>query len=256
MDQSSTTPMPSQTSKQIALITGGNRGIGLETAKRLATDAENYHVLMGCRDETSGNESLSTLHALGLLIEMVLIDVTDDSSIESAVETIKSRYGRLDVLVNNAGMSNDRQLGHAGISTRSLYQEQFNVNLFGAAQVTEAFIPLLQQSTTPHIVFLSSWLGSLAHRMHTTDRYYSAELPIYRTSKAALNMLCAHYATKFGDAGWKVNAVDPGHVATRLNNFKGPLPATEGAIQVVAMATIGPDGPNGAFIGRDGIVSW
>jgi NAD(P)-dependent dehydrogenase (short-subunit alcohol dehydrogenase family) len=160
---------------------------------------------------------------------------------------VASKFGRLDVLINNAAISNDSRLADAGVSARAVFMEQFNTNLFGVAQVTEAFLPLLERSTTARLVFTSSRVGSLSQRCDESDKYYSSMIPVYRSSKAALNMLCLHYAAKYKGKGWKVNAVDPGHVATNLNRFTGPDPVESGAVQLVRMATLGDDGPTGTF---------
>lgn len=241
----------------IILITGANQGIGFELAKKIAQDHRDSHVLMGCRNEARGVEAAATLQKQGLSVEPLQLDVTEDTSIFKASKYVESTFGRLDVLVNNAGIGNDSRLLEVGISAREVYREQFDTNLFGAAQVTETFTPLLEKSTAgARLVFTSSGLGSLAQRTDSNDHYYSVMLPIYRTSKAALNMLCLHYAVKYKDAGWKVNTVDPGHVATNLNKFKGPNAVETGAVQLAHMAMLGPSGPTGTFSNRAGIVPW
>jgi len=249
--------MDSQSStRNVVLITGANQGIGYQVAKQIAMEHRDYHVLMGSRDPERGAAAAAELLKEGLSVEVLNIDITDDKSIEAAVKEVSSRYGRLDVLVNNAGISNDAKLNSSEDSVRSIYQEQFNTNVFGTAQVTEAFLSLLQESLTPRIVFTSSTLGSLALRTDDQNKYYTQMLPVYRASKAALNMLCLHYAAKYKEKGWKVNTVDPGHVATSLNRFKGPDPVEKGAIQLVRMATWGPAGPTGTFSSKEGPVPW
>jgi len=249
-----------QDSRRVVLITGANQGIGYQVAKRIAQDYHpSTHVLMGCRDLIRGEEAALSLKQQGLSVEALFVDVTDDVSILEAAEHVSATYGRLDVLINNAGISNDGSLGQPGVSERKIFQKQFNTNLFGAMQVTETFTPLLDKSQSPRLVFTSSRLGSLTQRTDPEDPYYSAMLPAYRTSKAALNMLCLHYAVKHRQSSggrWKVNAVEPGHVATNLNGFRGPEPVESGATEIVRMAMLGADGPTGTFSSNAGIVPW
>lgn len=241
----------------IILITGANQGIGYELAKKLAQDHACCHVLMGSRDTARGEQAATTLQQQGLSVEALWLDVTNDVSISEAEAYVDSEFGRLDVLVNNAGISNDKQLDKPGTSVREVFREQFDTNLFGVAQVTEVFAPLLKKSSTgARLVFTSSWMGSLAQRNDVSDRYYQSMLPVYRTSKAALNMLCLHYAMKHKDDGWKVNTVDPGHVATSLNNFQGPDNVEIGVLQLARMAMLEEDGPTATFSNRFGIVPW
>lgn len=241
----------------IILITGANQGIGYELAKKLAQDHACCHVLMGSRDTARGEQAAAILQQQGLSVEALRLDVTNDASISEAEAYVDSKFGRLDVLVNNAGMSNDKKLDEPGASVREVFREQFDTNLFGVAQVTEVFAPILKKSSTgARLVFTSSWMGSLAKRNDVSDRYYQSMLPVYRTSKAALNMLCLHYAMKHKEDGWKVNAVDPGHVATSLNNFKGPDHVETGVLQLARMAMLEEDGPTATFSNRFGIVPW
>ena len=242
--------------KTLVLITGSNQGLGFQVAKTIVSEYANHHVLMGCRDTQRGTAAAVMLQQQGYSVEAITLDVTVDASIIRAAEHVQSKYGKLDVLINNAGIGNESSAGDPVGSLRALYGEQFDTNLFGAALVTEVFSQLLERSPAPRVVFTSSALGSLTQRTDPNDRFYSVMLPAYRTSKAALNMLCLHYATKYKEAGWKVNTVDPGHVATNLNRFKGPDSVESGAAQLVRMATLGPDGPTGTFSNKEGGVPW
>lgn len=195
--------MKNLSSKSIVLVTRANQGIGFQVAKQILTNHDRYHVIIESQTPHRGEAAALELQQQNLSAEAIIIDVTDDDSIATAVQLISSNYGRLDVLINNAGISNDSQLGKAGVSMRSLYIEQFDTNVFGAAQVTETFLPLLEKSSLPHIVFTSSGLGSLTQRADENDKCYSLMVPIYRASKAALNMLCLHYAAKYKNNEWK-----------------------------------------------------
>ena len=159
-------------------------------------------------------------------------------------------FGRLDVLINNAGISLNEE-GISGHALQTAYQDVFAVNIFGAALTTEAFIPLLSVSTAPRIVFMSSSLGSLAERWGNP-----VVLPIYRSSKAALNMLMLHYAMKYKDDRWKVNASCPGYCATNLNAYSGYDTPENGALNAVRLAILGEDGETGTFSNKEGVIAW
>jgi NAD(P)-dependent dehydrogenase (short-subunit alcohol dehydrogenase family) len=178
-----------------------------------------------------------------------LLSVTSDESIAAAVQQVTSKFGRLDVLINNAGVC----LADERTSAPSLrnFQDTFAVNTFGSALTTEAFIPLLKASSAPRIVFLSSFMGSLTHRWGNP-----VGLPIYRSSKAALNMIMLHYAFKYRDDGWKINASCPGHCATNLNGFAGKDTPADGALNAVRLATLGEDGETGTFSNKEGTMAW
>lgn len=281
--QSSSLSTMGEGTDTIVLITGANQGIGYEVARQIGTEFPHCCVLLGSRDSQKGEDGATKLRRNGILVQAITLDVTDDASskyictgekqnswscptkfaymanriqVKSAVEAVTANYDHLDVLINNAGISNDAQLASSEVSARTVYMEQFNTNVFGAVQTTEAFLPLLERSKAARLVFTSSGMGSLTQRCDEMDKYYSSMLPIYRSSKAALNMICLHYAAKYKERGWKVNAVDPGHVATNLNRFKGPDPVESGAVQLVRMAMLGEEGPSGTFSNCKGVVPW
>ncbi|KAL7928953.1 hypothetical protein V8C35DRAFT_207489 [Trichoderma chlorosporum] len=233
---------------KIALVTGANQGIGFEIAKSLASKP-GYHVLVGSRDTQRGIDAAKTLQEQGLKAETLTIDITSEKSIAEAVKQVTSKFSRLDVLINNAGVClNDERVSPPSFRN---FQDTFAVNTFGATLTTEAFIPLLKASSAPRIVFVSSFMGSLTHRWENP-----APLPIYRSSKAALNMIMLHYAIAYKDAGWKVNAACPGYCATNLNGFAGKDSPADGAINPVRLATLGEDGETGTFSNKDGTLSW
>jgi NAD(P)-dependent dehydrogenase (short-subunit alcohol dehydrogenase family) len=153
------------------------------------------------------------------------------------------------VLINNAGICLDEE--RTAAPTLRAFQETLNVNTFGAALTTEAFIPLLSASPAPRIVFISSFVGSLTHRWGNP-----VELPIYRSSKSALNMLILHYASNYKDDGWKINASCPGYCATNLNVFPGTDSPANGALNAVRMATLGEQGETGTFSSKEGVMAW
>ena len=266
--------MSSISDRTIVLITGANQGIGYEVAKGLLAH-ENYHILLGSRDATRGAKAAEELDPTGKIVEPITIDVTDDASIQHAVEQVESKHGRLDVLVNNAGINNEFEMHFRQIQNekegihekpdlaqlRQLYRDACEVNVSGAAITTEAFAPLLEKSaaTPARIVFVSSHTGSLGLRIDKSSDWYqrlsNPSFPIYRSSKAALNMLTLHYAAKFQAKGWKVNASCPNLTATNFSRGKG-RPASESAVNIVRLATLGVDGQSGLYTDENGVVPW
>jgi NAD(P)-dependent dehydrogenase (short-subunit alcohol dehydrogenase family) len=227
------------------LITGANKGLGRETARRLI--AAGHTVYAGSRDEQRGKEAAAQLGARPLLI-----DVTSDDSVQAAAELIRAEAGHLDVLVNNAGIIGGRK--EAGDTTAADLQAVYDTNVFGVVRVTHAFLPLLETADAPVVVNVSSGMGSLAV---TTDpaRFESTLISLtYPSSKTALNMVTSQYAKAY--PSMRINAVDPGYTATDLNGHRGTQTIEEGAEIIVRMATIGGDGPTGGFFDRAGPVPW
>jgi NAD(P)-dependent dehydrogenase (short-subunit alcohol dehydrogenase family) len=228
------------------LITGANKGLGREAARRLLADG--HEVWAAARDPERG---LATAEELGA--RHLVLDVTDDDSVEAAALTVaEAGDGVLDVLINNAGIAGN--IGPAGEVTAADVQQVYDVNVLGAVRTIHAFLPLLERSKSPVIVNVSSGLGSLTR---TTDPQSPASqwiAPAYCSSKAALNMLTTQYAKAF--PAMRINAVAPGYTATDLNFNTGTQTVTEGTDAIVRLATIGRDGPTGTFVSRDGPVAW
>ncbi|KAJ7160503.1 hypothetical protein C8R43DRAFT_993148 [Mycena crocata] len=246
--------MSSTAHYKIVLITGANKGIGFEISKQIAEGHKRYHILMGSRDVERGMKAAETLQKAGLSVEFIGIDVADDRSIAAAAETVKSKFGRLDVLVNNAGVSLDSWTGEA--ASRAVFEQTFSVNLFGAASTTEAFVPLLEKSAAARLVFVSSDLGSLALLADPQGRHNAVPAPAYRCSKAGMNMLALWYANRFKAQGWKVNIDNPGYTATDLNNHTGPGTVSDGAKNAVRLATLGDDGETATYSEKEGTLPW
>lgn len=229
----------------IVLITGANKGLGREAASRLI--AGGHDVWIAARDELRGREAADLLGA-----RFVRLDVTSDASVDAAAEYVGAESGHLDVLVNNAGITGERVA--VPNLTASEVLHVFETNLAGVVRVTHAFLPLLEKSDNPVIVNVSSGMGSL-HLTTDPSRLESTIIsPAYTSSKAALNMLTTQYAKALPHV--LINAVDPGYTGTDLNNNRGTQSVTEGTDAIVRMATIGPDGPTGTFVSRDGVVPW
>lgn len=238
------------TETTIALVTGANKGLGLTSARRLARSG--WTVLLGARDAERGAKAVAELAADGLSAELVTLDVTSDESVAAAADQVGRAHGRLDVLINNAGIIGSRvsPLETGPDEMRACYE----TNVFGPVRVTRAFLPLLRRSSRPRIVMVSSGMGSLAVT-GDPDRLESTIISLtYPSSKSALNMLTTQYAKAMPE--FRVNAVDPGYTATDLNGNSGTQTIEEGTDAIVRLATIGPDGPTGGFFDRSGTVPW
>ena len=226
------------------LITGANKGLGYETARRLI-DA-GHDVWAAARDPERGQAAADALGA-----RFVALDVTDDASVTAAAQTLAAAGG-LDVLINNAGIIGGRTA--PADTTAADIEAVYATNVFGIVRVTHAFLDLLNASPSPVIVNVSSGLGS--HEVTSdSDRVESTIQSVaYPSSKSAVNMITVQYAKAI--PGIRINCVDPGYTATDLNGHSGPQTVQEGTDAIVAMAQIGPDGPTGTFTDRHGRVAW
>ena len=231
------------------LITGANKGLGHETARRLL--AAGHTVYIGSRDADRGRRAAERLGA-----RTVLIDVTDDASVAAAAKAIEADGG-LDVLVNNAGIEargEGNTVVDAAGATADLVRPVFETNVFGLVRVTHAFLPLLERSTAPVVVNVSSGLGSLTRVATPGTPAYAYPGVAYPASKAAVNMITVQYAKAFPNM--RINAVEPGYTATDLNGNTGTQTVEEGAEIIVRMAQVGPDGPTGGYFDAAGPLPW
>ena len=231
------------------LITGANKGLGFETARRLV--AAGHTVYIGCRDAERGRRAAELLGA-----RMVRLDVTDDVSVQAAVKAVEADGG-LDVLVNNAGIEergpgND-VIGAADV-TADLMRHTFETNVFGTVRVTHAFLPLLWRSAAPVVVNVSSGLASLTGVTTPGTPRYDYPGVAYPASKAAVNMVTVQYAKAFPDM--RINAVEPGYTRTDLNGNTGVQTVEQGAEIIVRAAQLGPDGPTGGYFDAEGPIPW
>ncbi|MCF8480198.1 MAG: SDR family oxidoreductase [Rhodospirillum sp.] len=230
---------------RIALVTGANKGIGLEIARQLAQAG--VTVIIGARDPGRARAAVEDLLSQGLAARSVRIDLTDPESIAAAAEMIRAEHGKLDILVNNAGIV-DADDGPPSHSLPDAVRRIMETNFVGTLAVTQAMLPLLRRSSAGRVVNLSSSLGSLALNGDPTSPYYSVRLIGYNASKAALNMLTVQLSEELRDTPIVVNSVSPGYVKTDLNGHRGVLTAEEGARLPVAYALLGEDAVSGRFV--------
>lgn len=239
-----------------ALITGANKGLGYETARRLGELG--WRVFLGARDEVRGKEAAAQLCSAGADVVFVPLDVTADDSTTAAVRAVQQRTDRLDVLVNNAGITGEQvgpmdQLTSPEETLPQHLVPVFRVNVFGPIRVTHAFLPLLRAADDPRVVMVSSSAGSLAAATDPQRPESTVAHLMYPVSKTALNMLTIQYANGIPDV--RFNLADPGFTATDLNHQQGVQTVTEGTDAIVEFAVTSP-GPTGQFRNRDGEVPW
>ncbi|MFD4525237.1 SDR family oxidoreductase [Streptomyces sp. NPDC058470] len=231
------------------LITGANKGLGFETARRLV--AAGHTVYVGSRDAERGRRAAEQLGA-----RAVQLDVTDDASVAAAVKALEADGG-LDVLVNNAGIEergeNNAVIGAADV-TADLMRSTFETNVFGLVRVTHAFLPLLRRSAAPVVVNVSSGLGSMARVSAPDSPAYRYPGIAYPASKTAVNLITVQYAKAFPEM--RINCVEPGYTATDLNGRTGTQTVEQGAEIIVRTALTGPDGPTGGYFDIDGPIPW
>jgi NAD(P)-dependent dehydrogenase (short-subunit alcohol dehydrogenase family) len=227
------------------LITGANKGLGFEAARRLIETG--HTVYAGARDARRGREAAARLGA-----RFVELDVTDDDSVKAAAEFVREDAGGLDVLVNNAGIIGARK--PVGEITAADMQTTYDTNVFGVVRVTHAFLPLLEASDAPVVVNVGSGLGSLAATTDPSRVEFHVMALDYNSAKTALVMITSQYARAF--PAIRFNAVDPGYTATDLNGKTGTQTVEEGTEIIVRMASIAAGGPTGGFFDQAGPVAW
>ncbi len=231
------------------LITGANKGLGYETARRLI--AAGHRVYIGARDPQRGKQAATDLGA-----HYLPLDVTSDESVDAAARQLEAEAGRLDVLINNAGISGPRH--PARELTADDLRATYDVNVFGPVRMLHRFVPLLDRSDHPVVVNVSSGLGSIAAAVDPEGQADAVPVwvpsPGYGSSKAALNMLTVQYARQLPEL--RINTVDPGFTATDFNDHRGEQSVEDGAEIIVRLATIGPDGPTGQYLSLTGTVPW
>jgi NAD(P)-dependent dehydrogenase (short-subunit alcohol dehydrogenase family) len=231
------------------LITGANRSIGLETAKQLSK--KGCFIYLGSRDLEKGNATVKELSKNGFEnIKAVQIDVTNPETIVSAKNIIENEQGKLDILINNAGISKGFPESASTTSIKDI-QEVFDVNFFGTISVTQVFLDLLKKSDSPRISNITSGLGSLNLHSNPDWKYYNVKLASYVPSKAALNAFTILLAYELKDLPFKVNSIDPGYTATDFNHHSGPGTVEDAAAFIIKHTLTDDNAPTGKFFSND-----
>jgi len=240
---------------KIALITGGNRGIGFETAKALG--AQGVHIILGCRDLTKGKTAAEQLQALGYQAEAIEYDADDTRAAESVYRYIEQHHGVLDILVNNAGLIEENLLGESTTSVSpQVLQHTFHTNLFAVVELTQKLLPLLMKSVAGRIVNLSSIVGSLTIHSMQNSPIAPAKAFAYNASKTALNAFTVHLAHELRDTNIKVNSAHPGWVKTELGGPHAPMEIAESYKTSLRLATLDNHGPTGGFFHENDSLPW
>ncbi|BCG86066.1 dehydrogenase [Mesorhizobium sp. 113-3-9] len=248
------------TTQRNALVTGANKGIGLETARRLAT--KGFKVWLGARDAGRGEAAAKALRNDGLDVEWLELDVASDDSVAAAAKALTAQLSSLDALVNNAGIAPGYvdALGPDGRYERPPSREDvadmkatYDVNVFGPVRVTQAFLPLLLASPAARIVMVSSSLGSIARAAGNSQ---SPNVMGYGSSKTALNAITVAFARELSPRGIMVNAAAPGYTATDLNAHSGGRTVQQAAGIIVQLATLQAGGPTGGYFDENGPLPW
>lgn len=245
--------------QKIAFITGGNRGIGFQTALELKSP--DTKVVIGSRDLEQGEQAVAKLRAAGVDADVLQFDVTSPASHQAAYDYFASKYGRLDILINNAGIAGGSFPGTGPEHSASdvpvdLLHRVFETNFFAPVALTKVLLPLIEKSPAGRIVNLSSILGSLTLQADPASPIYHAKSFAYDASKTALNAFTVHLAFELRDTNVKVNSAHPGWVKTDMGGEQAPMELNEGAKTSAALATLPADGPTGGYFHLGQPLPW
>jgi NAD(P)-dependent dehydrogenase (short-subunit alcohol dehydrogenase family) len=246
-------------SQKIAFITGGNRGLGFQTA--LDLKSAGVKVVIGSRDLAQGEQALAKLRAAGVDADVLKFDITNPADYKAAYDYFDSRYGRLDILVNNAGVAAGKFPGtgpehSASAVPDGVLQKVFETNFFAQVALTDALLPLIKKSPAGRIVNLSSILGSLTLHADPNSPIYNAKSFAYDASKTALNAFTVHLAWELRETKIKVNSAHPGWVKTDMGGDQAPMELSEGGKTSAALATLPDDGPSGGYFHLGQPLPW
>lgn len=239
--------------KKIALITGANKGIGFEVARQLAE--QGITVLLGARNQERGEEAATKLRDENYDAHFVRLDLQDAETHNAAAQFIEEKFGKLDVLVNNAGVALDGGQKSSEVS-QDLLRKTFDTNFFGTIAVTQAFLPLIKKTNAGRIVNVSSGLGSLTLHGDPNWEFYEVKPLAYNASKTALNAFTVILAHELKDTNIKVNSADPGFTATDLNGHQGYKTVEQGASIITRLAVLPADGATGSYFDDQGVLPW
>ncbi len=242
--------------KKVAFITGGNRGIGFETAKALG--AEGVRIIIGCRDAIKGQAAAKSLQDLGFEADSIVYDAEVSKAPEMVYQQIEKNYGALDILVNNAGIIKEDLIGSNTTSSiaQSVLKDTFQTNFFAVVALTQKLLPLLMKSTAGRIVNLSSIVGSLGIQSLENSPVEPAKAFAYNASKTALNAFTVHLAHELKDTHIKVNSAHPGWVKTELGGPYAPMEIADSYKTSLRLATLDKHGPTGGFFHEADTLPW
>ena len=241
------------TRQKTALVTGANRSIGYEIARRLAT--EGYRVWLGSRDVGRGEDAARTLRDQGLDVHVLQLDVTNDDSVASAITELSRQTGHLDALVNNAGIADS--FSHQPFDEPvEVVKAVYEVTTFGPIRLTQAALPLLKASGAGRVVMLSSELGSIQSLLDPENQFYGINALGYNSSKTALNAVTVSLAKAAAPFGIKINAADPGYTKTDMNDHSGYRTVEQAAEAPVRLAMLGLDGPTAGYFLDEHTLPW
>lgn len=240
--------------QKVALVTGANKGIGFEIAAGLG--ASGFSVGVGARDDARRDDAVARLRERGVDAFGVPLDVTDDASVAAAADLLRARSGRLDSLVNNAGITGGMPQNPTGVDL-DVVRTVVETNVLGVVRVTNAMLPLLRRSASPRIVNLSSSVGSLTRQAGAGSATTTGPVAVaYAPSKTFLNAVMLQYVQELAGTNVLVNAACPGFVATDLNGHRGVRTPEQGAATAIRLATLPDGGPTGGFFEDDGVIPW
>jgi len=248
--------------QKIAFITGGNRGLGFQTALDLGLDKKaGVKVIIGSRDRAQGEDAVTKLRKAGVDADVLQFDITKPADYQAAYDYFNSKYGRLDILVNNAGIAGGSFPGtgpehRAGDVPPDLLRKVFETNFFAQVALTNALLPLIKKSPAGRIVNLSSILGSLALHADPKSPIYDAKSFAYDASKSALNAFTIHLAYELRDTKIKVNSAHPGWVKTDMGGEHATMELSEGGKTSAALALLPDDGPTGGYFHQGQPLPW
>ena len=245
----------SETTGKVALITGANKGIGLETARQLGKLG--VTILVGARDLAKGDEAAGVLRGVGVDARAIKLDVANEADRAAAAKYIEKEFGRLDILINNAGVMLDPRTGNATSTTpAALLHETFETNFFAVVELTQTLLPLLRKSEAGRIVNLSSILASLTLHATKGSPIYNSKTFAYDASKSALNSFTIHLAHELRGTKIKVNSAHPGWVKTEMGGDGAQMEIGDGAKTSVQLATLPEDGPTGGYFHMGEALPW
>lgn len=243
----------SHSDKQVAFITGANRGIGFETALRLAE--KDITVILGARDKAKGEEAAKKIQDKGFSVIPYQFDIDNLADHKKAYEYINKEFGKLDILINNAGIFIDRGTTASTVSSEVL-RKTFETNFFNLISLTQTLLPLIKKAPAGRIVNLSSILGSLTEQSTPNSSVYGSQMLAYDASKTALNAFTVHLANELKNTKIKVNSAHPGWVKTDMGGSEAPLDIEEGGKTSVELALLSDNGPTGGFFHQGEKLGW